>query len=129
MKKLIIALLFIVCGMSVTIADDFNNTWNWTEINCDITLPTIKSRPRSIYQYPRLFSDGQYIYIMSEANDYDNANIMITDEQGTIVKSDNVQITTEQVLPYYIGDLNGGVYCIQLVTDDFELSGRLLKNE
>lgn len=123
MKKLIIALLFIVCGMSVTIADDFNNTWNWTEINCDITLPTIKSRPRSIYQYPRLFSDGQYIYIMSEANDYDNANIVITDEQGTIVKSDNVQITTEQVFSYYIGDLGGGMYNVRFMTDDFELLG------
>lgn len=123
MKKLIIALLFILGGTSVIMADDFICNLNWNEIICEMVKRGQGPKGRSIYQYPRLFSDGQYIYIMSEANDYDNANIVITDEQGTIVKSDNVQITAEQVFSYYIGDLGGGMYNVRFMTDDFELLG------
>lgn len=129
MKKLLIALLFILCETSVVIADNFIEDWIWKEITCEITRSEIKSRPRSVCKYPRLFSDEQNIYIMSEANDYDNAQIIITDEQGVIVKSGNVQVTAEQVSPYYIGDLDSGEYGVRFVTEDFELSGRLLKDE
>lgn len=123
MKKSVFILLLFMCGTSVTMADDFTFIWNWKEIICEMVKGGQRPRHRSVYVYPRLFSDEQNIYIMSEANDYDNAQIIITDEQGVIVKSDNVQITAEQVSPYYIGDLDNGIYYIQLVTDDFELSG------
>ena len=98
---------------------------DWKQIECEIIDGDYRHKDRTEIYVPQLYQSEEYLSMQTDADDYGNAQITVTDSQGETVKSDAVQVTAGGDNLYYIGDLDSGTYQVEVEFDDFVMIGEI----
>lgn len=95
----------------------------WNKIVCEIANRHKKDRARSVTVIPQVFYSDEYICVVSGSFDFESADVVITDMEGTEVKKEPVLSVGEPYVTVYIGDLAAGEYEVTFETDELVLTG------
>ena len=74
---------------------------------------------------PQVYYSDEYISVQSEAANYGEVSITITNSHDGMMKNDAIQVTAGGDNLYYIGDLDSGTYEVTVEFADFTLSGEI----
>lgn len=130
MKHYLILFLMLLNGAPVYYAMGANNfQWDahWDKLTCEVVKEHTKGRPRSVCYVPQVYLSEQYFSLQSETMNYSNVLVSIFNLQGEIVKEDIMQVVAGAENLFYIGDLEAGIYCVNIVFDEFTLKGSFEK--
>ena len=126
MKKLLsVSFLFFVGLTSVNAEIASTTNSDWTQVVCEITDEEIKHKDRTEIYVPQLYQSEEYLSVQTDADNYGNAQITVTNSQGETVKNDAVQVTAGGDNLYYIGDLESGTYEVKVEFDDIVMTGEI----
>lgn len=124
MKRIILMLFVSVFGLTAVNAATFlPDCFDWKQIVCDMVPKGTKTKGRSAVYVPELYQSELYISVQSEYADYANVYITITDKHGETLKEDIIQVTAGGENLYYIGDLESGIYEVEVEFDDCIMVG------
>ncbi len=125
MKKVKFITLFIilfVMGIMNVKAESSQSTRNEIPCTCSYKHYSDFSIPRSILVPLTVYGTQSYI-IMDEAQETESANIVITDNNGIVVKNETITVSPNQEATIYIGDLESGTYDLTVELEDYTLYG------
>lgn len=124
-KLLLVSLLFFVGLTSVNAELASTTNSDWKHIECEVIDGDCFHKGRTEIYVPQLYQSEEYLSVQTDADDYGNAQITVTDSQGETVKNDAVQVTAGGDNLYYIGDLDSGTYQVEVEFDDFVMIGEI----
>lgn len=126
MRKLILALLVSVIGFTAVEAQTvIPGLWGWKRLVCNIVPRKSMPKGRSTVFIPQVYYSDEYISVQSEAANYGEVSITITNSHDGMMKNDAIQVTAGGDNLYYIGDLDSGTYEVTVEFADFTLSGEI----
>lgn len=127
MKRILLLIVFMVSMSALKAEHPTIPIEDWTEVKCEIAKKNLGIKNRSLSIPPRVFqTHNEEIAMLAFEGDCE-AQILIEDMNGNIVKQDYKNTTVGQPCYFYIGNLKAGEYQVRIETNSFVLTGRIVK--
>lgn len=128
MKKFVLIFIVLASVFNVVNAEKVLSTcFNWKQVVCEMEPKGERHKGRSVVCTSQLYQSDDYLSIQSGNANFDNVFIKVNNSQGEIVKEDIMQVVAGAENLFYIGDLEAGNYCVNIVFDEFTLIGNFEK--